>query len=186
MNETDRQVEQCPNGSFCCADMNTTCCDAGEGLWIDTTNYQLLNYDPSKTTISSSSSTTATSSSSSSTAPAVAQTTRPAAQSVTPKLSNTNTGAIAGGVVGGVAALAALLELLMFFHRKRKSQAQDHDNDAGNRRSLQKASGNYVPILGSQKAEKDGTELHEMDNNELQARNVELGGTPLVEEVGKT
>ena len=46
MNSTERLVTQCAKGSFCCAEQNTTCCDDVDGLWIDTSNYQLKNLNP--------------------------------------------------------------------------------------------------------------------------------------------
>ena len=191
MNATDRMVNKCPNGSFCCRDLNSTCCDDGDGLWIDTSNYQLRNYDPSKTTISSTSS-TSTSSSSSSKGPAIAEATGSAGQPVatsqaTAKSSSTNmTGAIAGGVVGGVVVLAILTGLGWFFYRKRHLRGSSGEGDY-RRRTLHEASGDSVPVQSPYISEKDGRALPvEIDGNELNAKNGELEGSPLMEEVGNT
>ena len=54
MNATDRLIKQCDNGSYCCRDLNSTCCEDGDGLWIDPSNLQLKNYNPLSTTSSSS------------------------------------------------------------------------------------------------------------------------------------
>ena len=191
MNATDRMVEKCPNGSFCCKDLNSTCCDDGDGLWIDTSNYQLTNYDPSKTTISSSSP-TSRSSSSSSKGPEVAEATSPAGQPVatsqaTAKSSTTNmTGAIAGGVIGGVVLLVVLMGLGWFLYRKRQLRRSSGEDDY-RRRTLHEASGDCVPVQSSYISEKDGRALPvEIDGNELNAKNGELEGSPLMEEVGNT
>ena len=188
MNATDRIVNQCPNGSFCCKDLNSTCCDDSDGLWIDTSDYQLRNYDPTKTTSSSSASGSSSSSStgtSASLSPAIgAASTTPASPATTTsqspkKPSHTSSGAVAGGVVGGVIALAAFLGLGGYLYRKRRrssSRKRNEDVDNDGRRDEP-----FAPINGSYKAEKDGTELVEMDGNELRARNVELdAGQPLV------
>ena len=191
MNATDRMVKKCPNGSFCCRDLNSTCCDDGDGLWIDTSNYQLRNYDPSKTTISSSSPTSTTSSSSPK-GPAAAEATGPADQPVatsqaTAKSSSTNmTGAIAGGVVGGVVVLAILTGLGWIFYRKWRLRRSSGE-DGYRRRTLHEASGDGVPGKSSYIAEKDGRTLPvEIDGNELNAQNGELEGSPFTEEVGNT
>ena len=176
MGSTDREVTKCPNGSFCCKDMNTTCCDDGDGLWIDISNYELKNYDPSLTTISSSSATSTSTrtnsiSSGSSAVPAGAITTSPSKPSATAKTTPTNIGPLAGGVVGGVAALILVSGLVVFLYRKRRT---------GNNRRIHEVSAYTKNTMsGSERAEKDGTELVEMDGNELRTRNSELEGTPL-------
>ena len=181
MNSGDRLVTKCPNGSFCCKDMNSTCCDDGDGLWIDTSNFQLRTYDPTKTTISSSSSSLSASTASlPSTIPAGAITAAPSIPSATTKPSSTSTGAIAGGVVGGVGGLAVISGLLFFLYRKRKPNKIDMlDSEDSSGQRYHEASGNIM--TRSVRAEKDGTELVEMDGNELRSRNVELEGSPLVE-----
>lgn len=50
LNVTIATVIQCPNGSFCCGMYSSTCCNDGDGLWIDHSNHKLRNYDPASTT----------------------------------------------------------------------------------------------------------------------------------------
>lgn len=183
MGSGDRLVTKCPNGSFCCKDMNSTCCDDGLGLWIDSSTFQLRNYDPAKTTIisttsSSSSSSTTTSSTS---IPAGAITDAPSKAAGTTKPSSSNTGAIAGGVVGGVVGLAIICGFLFFLYRRRRSNRTGRpESHNGGGHLYHEASADAVQ--NSVRAEKDGAELVEMQGSELRSRNVELEGTPLVGE----
>ncbi len=148
MNASDRVVVQCPNKSFCCKDINSTCCDDGYGLWIDNSTYELRNYDPALTTTSSSSATAQPIS-----------TSKPSAQpSVTVKPSPSNTPAIAGGTVGGIGGLVALLGLAWFLWRRRAGK-KSRGSDGGT--NLHETNSEYPWHSG----EKDGTEVVEMDGS---------------------
>ena len=68
-----------------------TCCDDGDGLWIDTSNYQLKNFNPAP----------------------VNNTSNATASSDAP--------AIVGGTAGGVAGLLLVLGLVWFLWRRRRS-----------------------------------------------------------------
>ena len=46
MNSRLASVEVCPDGSFCCKDLNTTCCADNDGLFIDPSNYELKKVNP--------------------------------------------------------------------------------------------------------------------------------------------
>lgn len=160
MDAGDRMVVQCPNKSFCCKDVNSTCCDDKHGLWIDSANYELRNYDPALTTISSTSPTAQPVSSS-----------KPNAQpSAAVKPSPSKTPAIAGGIVGGIAGLVILLGLGWFLWRRRVRR-KSHSSDG--KTELREAD------LGPswQRREKDGTELVEMDGNDRRTRDMELEGS---------
>ncbi len=160
MNGSDRVVVQCPNKSFCCQDINSTCCDDGLGLWIDPSNYELRNYDPALTTTSSSSPTAQPIS-----------TSKPSAQpSATLNPSPPNTPAIAGGTVGGIAGLVVLLGLAWFLWRRR---ARRKSRGSDNGTTLYEANSEYPWHSG----EKDGTELVEMDGNNGKSRDMELEGS---------
>jgi len=170
MNASDRMVVQCPNKSFCCMDVNSTCCDDGDWLWIVSSNRELRNYDPAFT-ITSSSSTTAQPQS----------TTKPSARpSATAKPSPSNTSAIAGGTVGGVGGLVVLLGLAWFLWRKRAGRKSRGSNSGT---MLHEANLEHP----WQRSEKDGTEIIEMDGRsrdmELEASdtrgNTELEGADL-------
>lgn len=160
MNASDRMVQQCPNKSFCCKDVNSTCCDDGHGLWIDSSNYELRNYDPALTTTSSSS------------RPAQPiSTSKPSAQpSATAKPSPSNTPAIAGGTAGGIGGLVVLLGLAWFLWRRRVRK-KNRGSDGGT--ELHEANSEY-PWHGG---EKDGTELVEADGNNGRSRDMELEGS---------
>ena len=179
-------VTKCPNGSFCCKDMNSTCCDDGLGLWIDDSTYQLRNYDPAKTTITSTTSTSSSSSTttSSTSVPAGAITEIPSKPSATAKPSSSNTGAIAGGVVGGVVGLAIICGLLFLLYRRRK-RSRDVPPYSHNRGGHIYHEASADAVHSPVRAEKDGAELIEMQGSELRSRNVELEGTPLVDNQGE-
>ena len=151
MNSTDRLVKQCANGSFCCAEQNNTCCDDGDGLWIDTSNYQLKNFNPAL----------------------VNNTSNATIPSDTP--------AIVGGAVGGVAGLLLVLGIAWFLWRRRRSARKSGEAEDGAK--LQET----VFTNPGERVEMDGnderTRASELQGSGLQAENVELEGTSVLREL---
>lgn len=88
--------------------------------------------------------------------------------------------------MGGVVVLAVLIGLGWFFFRKRHGR-RSYSGDGHRRRTLHEAPGDGVPVQGSHLSEKDGRSLPvEIDGNEVNAKNRELEGSPLMEEIGNT
>ena len=109
-NSSDQLVTQCPDTSFCCGqgDNATTCCNEGKGQFI-LSNGTVSDKKPSSagvvTTVTQGSGPT--------------DTTHPKS---TANASSSNTGAIAGGAVGGVAVVAFVACGTWLFLRKRTSE----------------------------------------------------------------
>ena len=159
MRNNDQEILQCPNGSFCCHSQNSTCCEDGQGLWIDNSTYALLNYDPALRNTSTSSSNTSSTSNNTTSNP----TNDPA------DTSGSNVAAIAGGTAGGVAGLLALLGLaFIIWRRKRRSSRKDSGADNAHNAELE---------TSWEKGEMDGNALVEMDGNDRLSRNMELEGS---------
>ncbi|KAL8997539.1 MAG: hypothetical protein Q9169_003234 [Polycauliona sp. 2 TL-2023] len=116
--EFDITVSECPDGGFCCGEKNGTCCGTPEAQYI--VNGQVTNINPNPTT-SSSSSTSSTPGPSSRPGTANGQSVRPIAESS--GSGGTPVGAIAGGVIGGVVALALLGAAIWWFRGRRKQKA---------------------------------------------------------------
>ncbi|KAL8945883.1 MAG: hypothetical protein Q9222_007642 [Ikaeria aurantiellina] len=122
-NSNDETVHQCPDGSYCCGQYNTTCCDAGDGQWI--VNGQATRINPNATTTSSSSaSTTSSSTSSTSTTTITAAAGQGNLSASSNSGSGTPTGAIAGGVVGGIAVIAIGIGAIWYLRRRSKKSNQ--------------------------------------------------------------
>lgn len=143
---------QCPDKSYCCGETNTTCCDRGDGRWIESTTsgYRIRDTNPSlqqdsasTSSISSSipstrsftSSSTTSSAPGSSSASTSARTTltavsgQPENQQALPSPlppKDNNAGAIAGGVVGGVVVLALAIGAIWFLRRRANKDRRQH------------------------------------------------------------
>ncbi|KAL8766547.1 MAG: hypothetical protein Q9209_006690 [Squamulea sp. 1 TL-2023] len=139
-NDGDVTVHECPDGGFCCGENNSTCCGTSEAKYI--VNGQVTNINPNATSsVSSSSTTTSSGTSSSSSTTATPIPGQPNSQdnsiSPNPQTDNgggTNVGAIAGGVVGGVVALALVGAALWYMRRRERKgpgeQRQPHAQDS--------------------------------------------------------
>jgi LPXTG-motif cell wall-anchored protein len=110
--DTDYRLTRCiADGSFCCGTPGSKeagdCCNAGKGVFLD--NLKIVSTKPASQSTSASSSTTPSASASSSTAP-----------SQGPTSNKSNTGAIAGGVVAGVAGITIIALAVWLLMRRRK------------------------------------------------------------------
>ena len=84
-----------------------------------------------------------------------------------------NTGAMAGGVVGGVVGLAVLAGLIWFFLRKRRLQEQTPQNKSYEKAELEGADGRSKPWMSKHEYGNDSRELgseakHEMPGSTRQ------------------
>jgi hypothetical protein len=110
--DTDYRLTRClVDGSLCCGAPGSKeagdCCNAGKGVFLD--NLKIVSTKPASQSTSVSSSTTPSASASSSTAPSQGST--------------SNTGAIAGGVVAGVAGITIIALAVWLLMRRRKRNA---------------------------------------------------------------
>jgi len=117
MNRTDEAVTQCSDSTYCCGSSNgagtgvgDVCCKSHQGVFL--VDGKVSNANPSST---------------GSAVPAVTATTSAPPVTLSPTPSNSlSTGAIAGGVVGGVAGLALVIGAISWFlvrsRRKRRAQ----------------------------------------------------------------
>ncbi|KAL8839048.1 MAG: hypothetical protein Q9176_004724 [Flavoplaca citrina] len=118
--DTDVIVHECPDGGFCCGYNNGSCCGTADAQYI--VDGQVTNVKPGSTTTTSSSSTS--SSTSTSTATAIPdQSNGPATPQPNGSGGGTNVGAVAGGIIGGVVALAFIGAAIWFFKGRQKQQA---------------------------------------------------------------
>jgi len=120
----DVPITVCNDGSYCCGNTaaSESCCQNGLGVWI--VNGEETSSNPNGSASSNSAIHTATSSILSSTALASdAASSSPSAINPEPK---TNAGAIAGGVVGGVASLAAISGACLYLLFKRRRASSTH------------------------------------------------------------
>ncbi|KAL8792477.1 MAG: hypothetical protein Q9195_004933 [Heterodermia aff. obscurata] len=104
-NSSDQIVTQCPDNSLCCGqgDNATACCNEGKGQFI-LSNRTVSNQSPSSAVVVTT----------------VTQGPGPT-DTANPKASSSNTGAIAGGAVGGVAVVAFIACGTWLFLKKRRS-----------------------------------------------------------------
>lgn len=79
----------------------------------------------------------------------------------------TNTGAIAGGVVGGVAGLVVLAGLIWFFLKKRRLQEQKSQHKSYGKAELEGAGGQNTPWLPKHEYGSDGRELGNGPKHEM-------------------
>ena len=127
MSASDVIITPCNDGSLCCGNSNaaTACCASGQGVWI--VNGQVTNVNPSGTSTASSPSTLSASSTSTTYATLSASSPLPSSTSVLPTppgghSTSNHTGAIIGGVVGGVGGVAVIAAAVWFLlHRQIKS-----------------------------------------------------------------
>lgn len=164
-NGTEQYVKQCSDGSWCCEaesppltnlnklnsteqDQVNTCCDQGKGVFID--NGKISTTNPKGTATNSSGAASTTKSSS-------------AINTSTPLPQHSNhAGAIAGGVVGGVAVLVIIAAAIFFLARRsRNSKAQKNPMTPApiysNNIGRHEAGGTGLPL------EKQGNEIIEKD-----------------------
>ena len=142
-NSTDVRVTECPDRSICCGADNATCCDEGNGQFI-LSDRSLVDTIPSSITLPTIITTTPNpnlndrsgtrqNSSGDSNEPGD----RPASEGSNtnqpgdrPASEGSNTAAIAGGTVGGVAAIALVIGGILLFLRRRKSTKGVNENFA--------------------------------------------------------
>ena len=117
--DTDVIVHECPDGGFCCGYNNSSCCGTAEAQYI--VDGQVTNVKPGSTSTTSSSSTSSSTSTSTATA-IIDQANSPATPQSNSNGGGTYVGAIAGGVIGGVVALALVGTAIWFFKGRRKQQ----------------------------------------------------------------
>jgi uncharacterized protein HemX len=175
----DVQLTQC-NAEidiYCCGVNVTqsTCC--GNGFRI--LDGLAMPVNATATTSTSTSSATATTSTSTSSATATA--TSPATSSATP-IHHSNTGAIVGGVVGGIAAIAIIGGALWFlFSRRRRQQAGSQHRTKTSRASeldTVTAAKSAHEAKGFQRTEVDGQMVaSELEGSNEQAKVRELEGS---------
>ena len=162
-NKTAPQVKQCDNGSFCCGtpdvsvnNLATECCQAGNGFFIgDNGTITLANATFSTSTHPAPSTSLVSSTNTSSTIISTSQT---SSSTPTPAPTSKNTGAIAGGTIGGVAALAIIAALIFYFFRPRKKeQILPPEKEYIGSPHLQETDGKAIPweASGNQVAEMD-------------------------------
>ena len=128
-NSTDVRVTECPDRSICCGADNTTCCDEGNGQFI-LSDRSLVDTKPSSTTLPTIITVTPN--------PNLNDTSTPGQNSSgdsnqpeeRPASEGSNTAAIAGGTVGGVAAIALVIGGILLFLRRRKSTKGVNENFA--------------------------------------------------------
>ena len=178
-NDSEQYVKQCDDGSWCCEAhspplndqnvLNSTmqnqvnaCCSQGSGVFIE--DGKVTNVNPDGSTISASATTAATQSPSLPTTTAVTQppsspTTSPIPQPIK------HTGAIAGGVVGGIAGLFLIVVAIFYCRRtKRKPDSMPEDSFGQGIRGVY---GLHEKDGTGKIQEKDGTErIQEKDGNE--------------------
>ena len=154
-NATEQFVKQCDDGSWCCEAqdppldqnvLNSTmqsqvdgCCSRGSGVFIN--NGKVTNVNPSGTATSASATPTTTQSPSSPTR-------------TSPPQPNNHTGAIAGGVVGGVAGLV-LIVVATFYCRRMKRNPNSMPEDSSGQEMLE--AWNLHEKHGNERFETDGT-----------------------------
>ncbi|KAL8910100.1 MAG: hypothetical protein Q9171_004592 [Xanthocarpia ochracea] len=127
------RVTPCQDGSYCCGvgTPANNCCVQGNGVFLGT-NGETTDVNPSPTSsrrsaAASSTSSTTLMTSSATLAGATAATSetitsRPTQVAQTIEKSTNNTGAIAGGVVGGLVAAALIIVAGLWFLRRRKGR----------------------------------------------------------------
>ena len=157
MSASDEMVTPCPDGSYCCGQNATDCCNDKKGVWI--VNGTTTNVNPASATKTSSSSTTQT--------PTI--TGEPASPGTTATSSQNDTGAIVGGVVGGLAVLVLAAGAAYYFFR-RKSRRQDAVPESTAKYSELAPDANKSPTFVS---EVSGAEVIEMDGTN---RRTEMDG----------
>ena len=180
--DTSVTVTRCPDGSYCCGhgSQAATCCQKGGGYFLEDGEAQKNN--PSASTSAAVSTSTASTKSRKSTNSAqptaiAATSTNPGAVTLTasatpqPSKKSSNTGAIVGGVIGGLAALALLAGLGFFLWRRRR---------AGN--GQQRRPGmKYSEMDGNGKPAEVPAEYYSSDRKAREGGDTELDSLPRAE-----
>ena len=192
-NDTEQYVKQCDDGSWCCEAqtpplndqnvLNSTmqnqvnaCCSKGSGVFIN--NGKVTNTNPSGTSTSAS----ATNSASATTA-ATQSPSSPTTSPLPPH--NSHTGAIAGGVVGGVAGLV-LIVVATFYCRRIKRNPNSMPEDSSGQEMIEAWNLHEKP--GNERSETNGTQVAGERNGLLHEKEgdgaLEKDGTQVVETDG--
>ena len=166
-NATEQFVKQCDDGSWCCEAQTpplndqdvlnssmqnqvNACCSQGKGVFID--NGKVTNVNPNATATSVSATPTATQSPSSATP-------------TPPPPHHSNTGAIAGGVVGGVAGLVLIVAAFFDFRRMKRNHGPSQERSSG--QEIRGVSGLHEKHGKEWLNEKDGSERFETDGTQV-------------------
>ena len=166
-NATEQFVKQCDDGSWCCEaqtpplnDQNVlnssmqnqvnACCSQGKGVFIN--NGKVTNVNPNGTATSVSATAAATQSPSSATP-------------TPPPPHHSNTGAIAGGVVGGVAGLVLIVVATFYFRRMKRNH--DSMQEGSSEQEIRGASDHHEKHGKEWLNEKDGNERFETDGTQV-------------------
>ena len=154
MADNDVTVTQCSDGSYCCNENANSCCAAGQGMFLVNGTTQSANpfvassttapisAIPAISTLHFSLATTSTSPTSTALNPtttpsqsvpptnvaATSPTSAPASPSPVPAVSSpSHTGAIVGGIMGGLAGLAIIVAATWFLARRRPFRHRDSE-----------------------------------------------------------
>lgn len=160
MSSGDQMVTPCADGSCCCGQNATDCCNSNKGVWI--VNGTTTNIDPASATYSSATKSSSISSSSSSTTSTATitnapdTTATPTSPTSTPK---DHTGVIAGGVIGGLAVLALAAGAAYYILKQKRRGSTDMPESSAKYSELA-PNGDKSPALASGSS---GVEAMEMD-----------------------
>ena len=166
-NATEQFVKQCDDGSWCCEaqtpplnDQNVlnssmqnqvnACCSQGKGVFIN--NGKVTDVNPNGTATSVSATAAATQSPSSATP-------------TPPPPHHSNTGAIAGGVVGGVAGLVLIVAATFYFRRMKRNHDSMQEGSSG--QEIRGASEHHEMHEKEWLNEKDGNQRFETDGTQV-------------------
>ena len=166
-NATEQFVNQCDDGSWCCEAQTpplngqnvlnssmqnqvNACCSQGKGVFIN--NGKVTNVNPNGTATSVSATPAATQSPSSATP-------------TPPPPHHSNTGAVTGGVLGGIAAMIFIIRAAYYFRKMKRNQDSIREVISG--QGIRGAPEHHEKHEKQWLTEKDGNErLNETDGNE--------------------
>ena len=157
-NDTEQFVKQCDDGSWCCEAespplndqnvLNSTlqsqvnaCCTQGRGVFIN--DGKVTNVNPNGTATSTSATATATQSPSLPTPSIIIH-------------HHNHTGAIAGGVVGGVAGLVLIVLATLYWRRMKRNRGSMPEDNSGQEML---GTWNLHEKHGNERFEADGTQV---------------------------